>query len=266
MLARLVILCCFAVAASGANFRLYLKDGSYQMTNEYQVLQDRVRFYSIERSEWEEIPLEMIDLDRTKKEIAERDAAAKEEAKASAEEDNAEREAVKEIERVPPDPGAYYSHADKLETLRIAESKLVGNKRRTALKILSPLPLVTGKQTLELDGESAELRVAEARPEFYFRLADEESFAIIKLTRKKGSRVVENIDVAPVTNEIIEHRDEIPTFKKQDGYLLYKIWPENDLEPGEYALVEYTELKRNPQVWDFGVGAASSGDSSKKGK
>jgi hypothetical protein len=48
--------------------------------------------------------------------------------------------------------------------------------------------------------------------------------------------------------------------------MLYKIWPEHDLEPGEYALVQYTETKVNVQVWDFGVGAASSGDSSKKSK
>ena len=34
---------------------------------------------------------------------------------------------------------------------------------------------------------------------------------------------------------------EIETFKKQEGDNVYKIWPEKDLEPGEYALVEYTE-------------------------
>lgn len=266
MVSRLAILCWFAIAAFGATFRLYLKDGTYQMTNDYQVLQDRVRFYSTERSEWEEIPLEMIDLDRTKKEVAERETEVKADAKAEAEEDTAEREAVKEIERVPPAPGVYYVDGDKLDTMKLAASKLVSNKRRNVLKILSPLPLVTGKQTLELDGESAEMRVAETRPEFYFRLSNEESFAIIKLTPKKTARIVENIEVIPVTKEIVEHREEIATFKKQSGDMLYKIWPEHDLDPGEYALVEYTDTKLNPQVWDFGVGAASSGDSSKKSK
>lgn len=266
MFSRLAILCCFALAAFGATFRLYLKDGSYQLTNQYEVLQDRVRFYSTERSQWEEIPLEMIDLDRTKKEVAEHDAELKAEAKAEVQEDNAEREAVKQIAMVPPQPGVYYIDGDKFDAMKLAGSKLVTNHRRTVLQILSPLPLVTGKQTLELDGEAAEFRVKEARPEFYFRLSDEESFAIIKLTRAKASRVVETIEVVPVTKELQEHRDEVPTFKKQDGDMLYKIWPENDLEPGEYAVVEYTETKVNPQVWDFGVGAPLTSDPPKKRK
>jgi hypothetical protein len=266
MLSRLIIFLCFAMAAFGANFRLYLKDGTYQLTNEYKVLSDRVSFYSTERSEWEEIPLEMVDLDRTKKEVAERDAALEAETKAQAEEDNAEREVVKEIQLIPPDPGVYYMRGDKLETMKLASSKLVGDKRRTVLKVISPLPMVTGRQTLELDGESSEMRVTETRPEFHFRLANEESFAIIKLTRKKGARVVETVEIAPVVKEVAEHREEVPTFKKQESDMLYKIWPEHDLEPGEYALVEYTETRVNIEVWDFGVGAPSSGDSSKKGK
>jgi len=32
---------------------------------------------------------------------------------------------------------------------------------------------------------------------------------------------------------------------------LYKIWPTKPLEPGEYAVVEYTDGKVNIQVWDF---------------
>jgi hypothetical protein len=36
---------------------------------------------------------------------------------------------------------------------------------------------------------------------------------------------------------------------------LYKIWPKEKLEPGEYAVVEYTENKLNIQVWDFAIQA-----------
>jgi hypothetical protein len=35
--------------------------------------------------------------------------------------------------------------------------------------------------------------------------------------------------------------------------MLYKIWPEKPMEPGEYALIEYTEGKMSPKIWDFSV-------------
>jgi hypothetical protein len=254
MFFRVVIFSFFALAAFGATVRLYLKDGTYQLTREYEVKADRVRFFSTEREEWEEIPLELVDLSRTKKEAADRETTVATENKAQAEEDEAERQAAKEVERIPVENGVFYIHGEKLDTMKIAESKIVNNKRRSVLKAISPLPLVTGKQTLELDGEASAMRVSEKRPEFYFRLSAEERFGIIKLTpTKKGGRVVENLDLIPVTKDVIENRVEIDTFKKQVGDLLFKIWPEKDLEPGEYALIQYTEGKVNPQVWDFGV-------------
>lgn len=265
MLCRLVIFCCVAMAAFGANFRLYLKDGTYQMTNEYKVLKDRVSFYSTERGEWEEIPLELIDLDRTKKEVAERDAEIKAEQKQEVEEDTAEREAVKEVEMVPPQPGVYYIHDGKFDAMTAGDSKLVGKKGQVALRVLSPIP-VDSKQTLDLSGERAQMRITETRPEFYFRLSDDESFAIIKLTPKKAARIVEKVEMSPLTKEVAEQREEVPTFKKQESGMLYKIWPEHDLDPGEYAVVEYTDTKVNIQVWDFGIDGGSTGDSSKKRK
>lgn len=257
MYRRILVFLLFAAAAFGATIHLYLKDGNYQLAREYQVLQDRVRFYSTERGEWEEIPLEMVDLARTKKEIADHAAAVKEEAKEEEAEDNAEREAAKKVKLVPPGAGAYYIHGDQFEPLKAAEQKIVNNKRRSVLKALSPIPAVAGKQTVEIDGDSAALKVAEKRPEFYFRLSDDERFGIIKLTpTKKSTRVVENLEIVPVTKEVIEKHNDIATFNKQEGDLLFKIWPENDLDPGEYALVQYTDGKVNMQVWDFSVTGA----------
>ena len=67
---RVSLLFLFSVACWGATLRLYLTDGTYQWAREYQVLQDRVRYYSSERDEWEEIPLTMIDLHRTQMEAS----------------------------------------------------------------------------------------------------------------------------------------------------------------------------------------------------
>ena len=75
MLGRLSIVLFLAFAAWAANIKLYLKDGGYHLVREYQVQPDRVRFYSVERSEWEEIPLDLVDLKRTEAEAAARNAA-----------------------------------------------------------------------------------------------------------------------------------------------------------------------------------------------
>src|SRR5450755_430694 len=41
--------------------KLILKDGTFQMVREYQRQDDSVRYYSVERSAWEEIPAELVD-------------------------------------------------------------------------------------------------------------------------------------------------------------------------------------------------------------
>ncbi len=79
------------IPGANANHRLILKDGSYQVVRKYEVVGDRVRYISIERSgEWEELPNDLVDWDATRK--WERDHTA------SAAEDTSE--ATKEAETI----------------------------------------------------------------------------------------------------------------------------------------------------------------------
>src|SRR6202142_4425524 len=54
-----------------AGKKLILKDGTFQVVREYSVDGDRVSYWSIERSDWEEIPSSLVDWDGTKKAEAE---------------------------------------------------------------------------------------------------------------------------------------------------------------------------------------------------
>src|SRR5678815_1106236 len=144
---RFVVLFAMAAAAFGANSRLYLKDGDYQLVREYQVLADRARYFSTERGDWEEIPIELVDLERTKKDAAERQAALETEAKQQDVEDKAIRADRQEVARIPVGAGVYYADGDKIQALQIAEVTVNSSKGRSVLKVLSPIPIVPGKST-----------------------------------------------------------------------------------------------------------------------
>ncbi len=250
----LIAILLVAVAAFAENVKLYLKNGDYHLVSQYQVQTDRVRFYSVERSQWEEIPLDLVDLKRTEAEKAEHQAQRAAENKAAAEEEGAERAARAEIAKIPKDPGVYYMQGDTVKVLPAAESKLVTNKARSVLKVLTPVPIVTGKATLLVDGEHSKNAIANPEQEFYLQIAAEERFGIVKLTPDRGARIVERVTVAPTTKDVLEQPIEVQVFRKQmtqDG--LYKLWPVKPMPPGEYAVVEYTAGKTNMQVWDFAV-------------
>jgi hypothetical protein len=254
MLPRIAVL--FVVAASfvsAATIRLYLKDGSFHAVREYERQNDRIRYFSTERGDWEEIPVDLIDLKRTEAERTRNEEERRENAKAIDEEEKAEREQRQEIERIPVNPGVYMVAGEQVTTLTQAEVKLVNNKRRSILKRITPIPIVAGKSTVELDGLKSAFTVQAPRPEFYFRLAKEERFAIVRVKPGKSTRIVQTLNKVPVAEEIIEDTDIVETFKQQIDSGLYKIWPTKPLEPGEYAVVEYTEGEANIQVWDFAI-------------
>jgi hypothetical protein len=253
---RRTLLAFVALALTGwaANLKLYLKDGSFQIVREYQAQSDRVRFYSVERNQWEEIPLDLVDLKRTETEAAERQATLDKETKLVQEEEKVERQIQKEVSRIPQDPGVYWVEGKETKVLKQAESTVHTNKGRSVLGRLAPLPIVSGKAAVELTGAHSANVFTNPEQEFYIQLSDVERFGIAKVTPKGAVRVVENVTIMPVTKEVVEEPQMVEILQTQiapEG--LYKIWAKEPLPAGEYAVVEYTAGKLNMQIWDFAI-------------
>jgi hypothetical protein len=251
----IVLLLVTALVLCGETFKLYLKDGTYHLIREYQVQGERIRYYSTERGDWEEIPKELIDLGKTEQARKANAEEHSKEAREQDEENKAERDLRREIASIPMNPGGYYKQGEKVASLPSADYQVITDKKRKALQVLSPVPLVPGKASVVIKGEHSNFVVTEERPDFYFRLAKEERFGILSVTPKKNVRVVENISIMPVVKQASEERKQMATFEQDLGNGLFKVWPEKALAPGEYALVEFADSEDATDIelliWDF---------------
>lgn len=257
----LFLLTLFAALVFGDTFKLFLKDGDFHLVREYQIQGDRVRYYSTERGDWEEIPKDLVDLPKTESQRKQKQEAITKEAREQDEEEKAERAQRREIESIPVDSGAYIKENGEIKALKSADYQILNSKKRKALQVMSPIPLVPGKATVVIKGDRSSFGIRESRPEFFLRLAKEEKFGIIKLTpnSKKNLRIVENVSIVPVSRESLETRKQIETFETQLMGNLYKVWPEKSLEPGEYALMEFSDDENAEKediallIWDFAI-------------
>jgi hypothetical protein len=258
-ISRWLRLLCLALVASAvvqaANQRLYLTDGSFHVVREYQVLSDRVRFYSVERSAWEEIPLDLIDLKKTRELNEAEQAEAAEEQQMIDAEEAVEQRLRKEARGIPAETGVYLYEEGKLRTFPMADLEVANDRKRSILKAINPLPMTAGRNFVEMKGLRSPHVVRTERPEFYFRLDRQQMFGFVRVSRHKENRLLQVWEIIPVSKQIIETQEDLEDFRREAGPLLYQLWPRNPLEPGQYALVTYSPGEANVRAWDFAYAA-----------
>jgi len=252
--------------------KLVLADGTFQIVREYSVQGDRVRYWSVERSAWEEIPTSLVNWDATHKAEAEQskqDAELKAKIRATQISEMAkEIDVDRSLEIKPgvflPDAVGFYSLEDK-QIYEMKQSLAVTkiSKGREVERILSGVPLIPRKMSLQISDAHAALRLVTAEPEFFMRPADqrEPRFRLLRVQVKGDRRIVENISIQ-ITGEQSHHADDLDfqTWTPARGVFRYTV--NQRLEPGEYAFVEMTGEDVNSYVWDFGIDP--SGTKSKK--
>ena len=256
-LAQLVVLVVMGAATvSAANLRLYLKDGGYHMVKEYEVNGDRIRYLSTERDQWEQIPTAMVDLKRTEKEAKEREQQLSEELALQEEEDEARRKQRELLAKIPQNLGGYYISGEDVKQVPQGETVIEDSNMRKIFQLLSPGPIVASKIQVSLDGPTSDFVVEGNRPEFFIRLAKNERFGIVKLKVKDDKRLARTIEFVPQNPE--EYYEDIvwvDIFRDQITDRLFRIWSQEPMEPGEYALIEYTDRENDTSLWPFRVDA-----------
>ena len=246
--------------------KLFLTDGSFQIVREYQRQGDRVRYYSVERSAWEEIPATLVDWAATQKAEAELDAQQKELAKQIAESEKAARFAGLDVDTsfevrpkifLPDDVGFYVLDGNRIAPMQQETAETHTEKGRAVAKIVTGMPLISGKQDVEIPGKQAKLRIHTGDAEFYFRTADkrEPHLTLLRATIKGEKRAVEVITTNIAGQQSFKHQ-EVSLLQWDAARGLYRYTVDHPLEAGEYAIIETTQAEGQSMfLWTFGVDA-----------
>jgi len=265
--------------------RLILKDGSYQLVTKYEVKVNRVRYYSSEREDWEELPNSLVDWPATEKYEKDR-ATPPPEAVALDKELEREEVPLPEVApglRIPEDTGVFLLEAVQGEAQLVEINQTAGDiNRNTKINILRGTinPVAGPKQTVELEGAHAPVQSHVGVPSFYIKLEDipptpaetnksdsaasaqkpqaqplspSDRFRILHVEVKGNKRIVAGVK-RELTGKISHDEKIVKTTVNElrGGWL--KLTPTEGIPPGEYALVEMAENGgMNLYIWDFGV-------------
>lgn len=263
--------------------KLVLTDGSYQLVREYERNGEHVRYYSVERGAWEELPASMVDWVAT----AESEAEMEKEStalvdKVHKQEEGRRMDNVTDIDAslrvgegafLPSGEGMFVVEGKSIRILDQVGSAVKTDKMRVIGQVLSPVHMVPGKQTIEIQGARAVLRLKSTNPEFYLREAPTDTdhmttieqsgraneagpdVELIRVKVGKNRRVLESIGTL-FGEKVSEKVNEVPVQRWGVAPNVYRFTVGETLPPGEYVLAEMLQDGLNFYVWDFGVDEA----------
>lgn len=263
--------------------RLILKDGSYQSITKYEVKGDRVRYYSAEREEWEELPKSLVDWPATEKYEQDRAAMASSPEAVQLDKELEHQNELAEAQlpqvapglRIPLEQGVFLLDTFQGEPQLVELQQNAGDVNRdTKGNILRGAinPVAGVKASIELDGAHASVQAHAGIPSVYLNVeagSDQpmpqqpeqpqqasvpfDRFRILRAQVKGNKRILGDIK-RQITGKVSQEQHLVNTTvtRLQGGWL--KITPAAPLAPGEYALVEMMGKEgMNLYVWDFGV-------------
>jgi hypothetical protein len=248
--------------------KLILKDGSVQLVREYQVMDDRVRFYSTERSQWEEMPVALVDWDATNEVVTtQKKGDAELNVKVHKQEEIRRVMALDVDASLEAAPGVFIPAGEGLfvydgkSVLRLTQAQTIdkADKKQVVKQVLVPIPVVPSRRNISIHRAHAEVRVRNEQPEFYMRTADlrEPDMLLIRAKVQGDTRQIENVDTYfGAVNKT--KRNEILAERWQIAKGVYRFTISESLAPGEYVFTELVKGQgTNLYVWDFGVDVAT---------
>jgi hypothetical protein len=266
--------------------KLILKDGTFQVIREYERNGDRVRYYSLERGAWEELPSSMVDWDATEKAAGEEQKSEAAELEKLHKQQEARRmDNASEVDAslkvgdgvfLPDGEGMFVVEGKSVRVLDQVASHLKADKLRLLEQIIAPVPVIPGKQNLVLPGTHAALRIRSKAPEFYLREAQVDSGRItaiqnskpigdagpeVELVRAKvtkSGRQLESISTM-FGESVSKNRNSFSIQRWEVAPSLYRFTLSEPLPPGEYILAQVVEQGLDMFVWEFGVDEPSEG-------
>jgi len=252
-----------SIATAGRGIKLFLKDGTYHVVREYKIEGNRVRYYSLERSAWEELPTDIVDWDATRRAEA---TEAKENAALveKVHQDEAARNAVPvDIDAsvevaagtfLPEGEGLFLLDHLTVTLLKQPDTDITFNKTQLLKQVLVPVPIVPTRHTVSILGSHAKLRFTNGSPEFYRRRRDgkEPEIYLVRARIHGDKREIENIDTLFNIDVAKRHTISIEKWELVTG--VYRLTLSQPLPPGEYAFTEVANPDESAlYVWDFAV-------------